>query len=117
MTTLYQRLVRRLYLEQDSLSRNRNFLAFEAPEAARARRVAAHLRSVRNDLLRTHTVAPTVAREPDGRLRLTFVRGAADASRVTWLSRDEVDILREDASVAGVLDALVTRGRRPRASR
>lgn len=106
MSTLYLRLVRRLYLDHDQLSRNRNYLVFEAPEAARARRVAAHLRSVRNDLLRNAEHTPVFQREPDGRVCLTFERAAVDASRVAWLSAEEYSILREDAAVASLLDSI-----------
>lgn len=107
MISLYHRLVRRLYLEHDRLSRNRNYLVFEAPEAARARRVAAHLRSVRNDLMRATTTAPHLDCDNLGRVSLTFQRAAVDASRVAWLTAEEYQILREDADVARRIDELL----------
>lgn len=107
MVSLYHRLVRRLYLEHDRLSRNRNYLVFEAPEAARARRVAAHLRSVRNDLMRATADEPRLDCDAHGRVSVTFHRAAVDASRVAWLTAEEYTILREDGDVARRIDTLL----------
>ena len=47
-------LLRRLYDAPEALSRNANFFAFDEPTTRRTRRIAAHMRSLRDQLRRGH---------------------------------------------------------------
>lgn len=109
--TVFARLVRRLYMDPQSMPRNRHFATFDAADGARARRVASHLRSLRADLLASEGSA-VVEQQDDGRVMLSFGRSTADGSRVAWLSSEEFAILREDGNVASALGASVP-DRRP----
>ncbi len=104
---LYLRLLRRLVFEPHKLSRNRNFHTFASADTRRARRVAAHLRSLRNDL---RGAGPgCVALElDDGAWRLRIHDPAAGLVRDAWLDATELDILREDPDVAATLDGAVS---------
>jgi len=47
-------LLRRLYDAPEALSRNANFFAFDEPNSRRTRRVAAHMRSLRDQIVGGH---------------------------------------------------------------
>jgi hypothetical protein len=95
MTPTERALLRRLVFEPETLPRNRNFHTFEDPAAARVRRIAAHLRS-----LRKAATAPgamiRVRTCPDGRWELSIEDPTSRLKRRAWITEDERDVLRED---------------------
>lgn len=102
MTPLFEKLVRRLVYEPETLSRNRNFHTFADPEARRARRVASHLRSVR-DAVRRETTRVAAEVDDDGDWQITIVDPDSGVTRTARVASDELDILREDPDVVEAL--------------
>ncbi|MCB9506775.1 MAG: hypothetical protein H6698_02645 [Myxococcales bacterium] len=102
---LLWRLVRRLVFDPGSMSRNRNFASLDDAFGRRARRVAAHIRSVRADLLAGATVT-RVERQRDGRWCLELESKMPDARRRSVLCARAFGILNEDAGVCRVLGPL-----------
>lgn len=102
MDEFERRLLRRLVFRPESLSRNRNFDAFDDPTLRRLRRTARHLRSV-IDELRTVPVRH-VSADPDGAegWTLTVVRPRESATREVRLSADEFDLLAEHPAGAAL---------------
>lgn len=102
MTPLERELVRRLVYAPEAMSRNRNFHAFTDAMAWRARRTAAHLRSIRRALLRADV--DTAIQRSGERWEITVVDPANSLRRVARIGDDELAILREDPAVAAMLD-------------
>ncbi len=105
MDPFEEKVIRQLYLEPASLSRNRNFATFEDPLMKRARRRAGHLRSLR-DRLNEVPDCTVVAEldETDGRPRwcITVAHEERRWRQQTWLELGEVAILLEDNSLSAV---------------
>lgn len=106
MTPLERKLIRRLVFAPETLSRNRNFHAFQDPKARAARRTAGLLRSLRDALLNDETECSleehgadwvVVVHEPEtGLERRSHLKGA------------ELAILCEDPKCAARLGREVT---------
>ncbi len=91
-----------------AFSRNRNFYAHTDPVVARARRIARHLRALEDDLRRASDV--TLRPAADGAsYRVVVRRPDVRATRIACLSREELDLLCEDAATREILDAALRR--------
>lgn len=96
MSPLERKLIRRLIFEPESMSRNRNFHAFSDPLAAHARRRAIWLRSVLGAFNGDDTVQVDATWD-NSRLAVTMRDNSRELTRTSYLTADELEILREDA--------------------
>ncbi len=110
MTPLEQRLIRRLIDDPSSMSRNRNFHTFDDPAFARARRIARHLRSIRSAVLAAGEGCVRIVRA-GGAWSIRVLSPEAECVRDSFLADEEFDVLREDATVAELLDRAQDSGR------
>jgi hypothetical protein len=87
--------------QPERLSRNRNFHAFDQPGLRRARRIARQLRAVRDRLIALPDGAFRLIRIDD-RVELTMTDPTQNLTQVSYLSREEWDILCQDPRVASL---------------
>jgi len=109
MDTLLYKTVERMLGAPGSLSRNRNFVAFEDPGIVRAGRIARRLASLRADLRRygrQGAVAVTATGAEHEAVCIEVRVDALHATRITRLDAEQVRLLRQDAEVAAILDAV-----------
>ncbi len=118
MQQLMYKMVARMLVERDALSRNKNFAAFDDPRLARATRIVRHLRALQEDL----RVAG-----PRGCVRITRLEGARDGrhvcleidqpeirgSRRAILNDEEVRLLCLDPEVEALVRKLTPPPRSP----
>ena len=113
MNRLVYRIVRRLRAPGAPLSRNRHYATFSAPEGRRALRIHRQLESLEADLLddaRPRSVSVERCAE-SGAVRVQIDLPDVRASRTTWLSREEFDLLLDSPRLGPLLrDAGVRRG-------
>ena len=102
MTPLQRKLVRRLVFEPHTLSRNRNFHAFEHEDAREARKVAARLRTIRTSL-RRDTNEVTLSYDGDGNAVVRVIDAERALRRTSTLTADELDVLCLDPRCAARL--------------
>ena len=123
MNALLYKIVERMLLERTSLSRNKNFAAFEDPRLKRAARIVRHIRSLREDLRRYGREGVVrledggegpprqvlgvleeegVVEDWQGR-RLMLVIEHLKSRRTAYLSEDELRLLRLDPEIDALL--------------
>jgi len=105
--TLVDKIVARLYRDEGTFSRNKNFEAYEDPNVRRAARIYRQLKSLEQDLLehgRPDNVEITIADVGDeARLRLRIE--TEDGRRTAFLSRFELNLMRENPALQPLLDS------------
>lgn len=94
MDDFHRRLLRRLVFRPESLSRNRNFDAFNDPALKRIRETARHLRSVVDELRKAAVCDVQVARSEQG-WSVSVRRVRENATRRIMLSDEEFRLLAE----------------------
>jgi hypothetical protein len=100
------RIITRLRRDPDAFSRNRNFYAYTDPVVARARRLWRHLRALEADLHRAGETRVTVHPAPDGEAYRVVVRlPHLGATRMAYVTRAELDLLREEPRTRAILEA------------
>lgn len=108
MDALTAKILARIYRDDTAFSRNKNFEAYRDPRVQYAARLCRHLKDLEEDLL-AHGSQDTVtmhAGEPppnDGAVRIRVTIHALNCRRTTFLSRTELDLLRENPALAPLL--------------
>ena len=111
MDELLYKIVERMLLSQTSLSRNKNFEAYEAPTVKRANRIVRHLRSLRDDLRKygrdgrvaLSTLENGSVEDGGERRELELVVEHLKSRRTSYLSALELNLLRKDPEVDELL--------------
>lgn len=105
MDELTLRIVSRLREEPSSLSRNRNYVTFEEPEARRALQVVRFLGSLEKDILEGRACGPVeVLRLGNGpRWQIKLVFPLLKGTRTSYLSEEEYDLLLENPAIRRTL--------------
>lgn len=108
MQDLMYRMVARMLTERGSLSRNKNFEAFNEPRLKRAVQIARHLRSLQDDVVR---------QGPSGAISLSFKGDQAclrithpniKLNRIAYLNRHELRLLCLHPEARAVIASLMS---------
>jgi hypothetical protein len=103
------RVIAHLRRAPGAFSRNRNFYAYTDPVVTRARRIWRHLRALESDL---HRAGDSVQLRPapGGEAFRVVVRlPDLKATRIAYVTREELELLCEDPRTRAILDAAARR--------
>lgn len=109
MQELMYRLVERLLTDRESMSRNKNFAAFEEPRMKRAVRIARHLRTLQEDVLQWGPQGCVSARRVGQRVHLEVDYAGRRDHRLASISLHELELMCLDPEVAAILKPLLER--------